>query len=87
MILTPRDVKEGVLEWLQEHNARIEHCLGLTVVELPKRAQVEKQEYDWHWCVWFYGPDSNQENSYLDIEVAIDDAQETVWKLARDNEA
>jgi hypothetical protein len=41
-IIVAGDIKdqETVEAWLIAHGARIEYCLGLTLAELPKRANV-----------------------------------------------
>ncbi len=87
-IIVAGDVKEGVEEWLQEHGARIEHCLGLTIAELPQRAHVEKDRphRTWHITVSFSDKDGTEEATYLDIETAEDDAQETTWELVTEGE-
>ena len=80
-IIVGGDVGEGVIEWLQEHHARIETCLGLTIVELPAKAHVDKEGQEWHYSVWFYDQNGEQEETYLDIEHYANDEQETEWRL------
>lgn len=82
-IIIAGDVKEGVEEWLQAHGARVEYCLGLVIAELPARAEVHQDTppTTWHVTVGFVGADGEDEDTYLNIETAEDDAQETVWEL------
>lgn len=82
-IIVSGSVGEGVEQWLLDHGARLEYCLGLCLAELPERAQVYMPlgADRWHVTVSFYGSDGNWESTYLDIETAEDDAQETVWRL------
>lgn len=81
-IIVAGDVREGVEEWLTAHGARVEHCLGLTLAELPARAEIYQEHgaMQWHVTVSFYDK-GNEEPTYLDIEDSADDAQETVWAL------
>ncbi len=82
-IIVAGDIREGVEEWLIAHGARVETCLGLTLAELPKRAQVHQDigATRWHVTVGFYDKDGNDEDTYLNCEVSEDDAQETTWEL------
>lgn len=77
------DIGEGVEEWLLAHGAKLDHCLGLTLAELPEYAQVyhDMGATRWHVTVSFYDRGGNDEPTYLDIEDSEDDAGDTTWRL------
>lgn len=77
------DVGEGVEEWLLAHGAKLDHCLGLTLAELPENANVSQElgATRWHVTVSFYDADGNDEPTYLDIETSEEDAGDTSWRL------
>jgi len=82
--LVAGDVSDEAVEWLKAHGASIEG-IGLLIITLPEKAQVQKGSYGWDYAIAFYNAEGNDEESWLDIELAID-AYETQLRLRYDGD-
>ena len=66
------DIDEQAESWLKSHGAVFESSLGVSLIELPPEALVEKGGYGWQYTVAFYDAQGNYEPSYVEIELDVD---------------
>lgn len=69
--LVAGDVSDDAQKWLKAHGTMVEG-FGLLTITLPAKAQVRRGDRGWDYSVSFYNAEGNDEESYLEIELALD---------------
>lgn len=69
--LVSGNVDDNAQNWLKAHGATIEG-FGLLTITLPEKAQVRRGDRGWDYSISFYDAEGNEEQSYLEIELALD---------------
>jgi hypothetical protein len=80
--LAAGDYTDEALAFLLAHGAKVESCLGLTVISLPETANVERGAHGWDYTIGWNDEEGDPEEEYIEVELYVD-AYETVLRLKK----
>ena len=66
------DIDEEAESWLKSHGAVFESSLGVSIIELPPEALVEKGQYTGQYTIAFYDAQGDYEPTYVEIDLDVD---------------
>ena len=66
------DIDTEAESWLKSHGAVFEASLGVSIVELPTTAIVEKGYHNGEYTIAFYDAEGNYEPGYVEIDLDVD---------------
>ncbi len=72
--------EDRAIEWLKARGATVASVQAVTVIVLPESARLESDGRYWRYAITFYGPDGDEEETYVEMEHYAD-AYETVLRL------